>query len=81
MIQKIIQVGNSLALTIPKSFIDKTGFKAGDELYDHQEPQSKSLIISTKEHADKLKLSPDLFTWLEKIEKKYSQAIQELAHQ
>lgn len=80
MVQKIIQVGNSLALTIPKSFINKTGFKAGDELYVQQEPSSKSLIITTKDQADKIQLSPDLFAWLDDIEKNYSKEIKELAN-
>ena len=79
MIQKVIQVGNSLALTIPKSFIDKTGFKAGDEIFVHQEPKSRSLIITTKEQAKKMKMSPDLFSWLNAIEEKYSEAIKKLA--
>lgn len=79
MIQKVIQVGNSLALTIPKSFIDKTGFKAGDEIYVQQEPHSKSLIITTKEQAKKMRLSPDLFAWLNSVEEKYSEAIKTLA--
>ena len=55
MIQKVIQVGNSLALTIPKSFIDKTGYKAGDEVFVHQEPKSKSLIITSKENGEKMR--------------------------
>ena len=79
MIQKVIQVGNSLALTIPKSFIDKTGFKVGDEIYVQQEPESKSLIITTKDQAKKMQLSPELFSWLNKMEEKYSNAIKELA--
>lgn len=79
MIQKVIQVGNSLALTIPKSFVDKTGFKAGDEIYVQQDPDSKSLIITTKYQAKKMKLSPELFSWLNDMEEKYSDAIKELA--
>ncbi|MFS8159372.1 MAG: AbrB/MazE/SpoVT family DNA-binding domain-containing protein [Candidatus Roizmanbacteria bacterium] len=79
MLQKIIQVGNSLALTIPKAFIDKTGFSAGDKIYVHQEPSSKSLIITSVAQAKKLNFSPDLFVWLNSVEKKYSKAIKKLA--
>ena len=79
MTQKIIKVGNSFALTIPKSFIDSAGFKAGDELYVQQDLDNKLLLITIKDNANRLKLSPDLFTWLDKIEKKYHQAIKELA--
>ncbi|NCN03516.1 MAG: AbrB/MazE/SpoVT family DNA-binding domain-containing protein [Candidatus Pacebacteria bacterium] len=79
MIQKVIQVGNSLALTIPKSFIDKTGYKAGDEVFVHQEPKSKSLIITSKEHGEKMKVSPELLSWINEIEEKYTETIKELA--
>jgi putative addiction module antidote len=79
MLQKIIKVGNSLALTIPKSFINQTGYKAGDEVFVQQEPSSKSLIITTKDQAKKMKLSPDLFSWLNDMEEKYSDAIKDLA--
>jgi putative addiction module antidote len=79
MLQKVIKVGNSLALTIPKSFIEKTGFKAGDEIFVQQKPSSKSLIITTKDQAKKIKLSPDLLSWLNDIEEKYTDAIKELA--
>ncbi|OGK30216.1 hypothetical protein A3B02_02165 [Candidatus Roizmanbacteria bacterium RIFCSPLOWO2_01_FULL_42_14] len=79
MIQKVIQVGNSLALTIPKSFIDQTGFKAGDELFVHQDLRSKSLIVTPKSNASKMKISPELFSWLYDIEEKYGEVIKELA--
>jgi putative addiction module antidote len=79
MTQKILKVGNSFALTIPRSFIDKVGFKAGDEVYVQEDLDNKLLLITVKENANRLKLSPDLFTWLDKIEKKYQKAILELA--
>lgn len=79
MFQKILKVGNSLAITIPKSFIDKTGFKAGDEVFLQQEPSSKSLVITTRDRAQKMKLSPDLFSWLNEVEQKYSDVIKDLA--
>lgn len=79
MMQKIIKVGNSLAFTIPKSFINETGFQPGDELFVQQDPSTKSLIITTEEHARKMQLSPDLFSWLNTMEDKHSEAIKELA--
>lgn len=79
MIQKVIQVGNSLALTIPKSFADKANFKAGDEIFVQQEPDTKTLIITTKDQAKKMMFGPDLFAWLNAIEKKYATAIKDLA--
>lgn len=81
MDQKIIKVGNSLAITIPKSFIDETGFKAGDLLHVHQEPESKSLVVTTTENAKNMNsgVGPDFFMWLNSIEERYSDAIKDLA--
>ena len=79
MIQKIIQVGNSLAFTIPKLFVDQTGFKVGDELFVQQDPKNKSLIVTTIDLAGKMKVSPELFSWLDSIEKRYETAIKQLA--
>lgn len=80
MVQKIIKVGNSFALTIPKSFIDETGFKAGDELFVQQDIKNKAILITIKDNVSRMKLSPELFTWLDTIENKYSDAIKQLAH-
>jgi len=79
MIQKVIKVGNSLALTIPKSFIDETGYKAGDEIFVQLEPQTKSLIMTTEANAKKMNLSTDLLMWMGSVQKKYAGAIKELA--
>ncbi|MBP9798222.1 AbrB/MazE/SpoVT family DNA-binding domain-containing protein [Candidatus Woesebacteria bacterium] len=79
MIQKVIQVGNSLAFTIPKAFIDQTGFKVGDELFVQQDPKNKSLIVTAKDSAGKMKVGPELFSWLDSIEEKYTEAIKQLA--
>ena len=35
MIQKIIRVGNSAALTLPKEFLEEAGLKIGDEMIDN----------------------------------------------
>jgi len=79
MTQKIIKVGNSYAFTIPKSFMKKAGFKAGDEVYVQQNPEHKTLLITARSNKSKMKLSPELFSWLDKIESNYSQAIKSLA--
>lgn len=79
MRQKVIQVGNSLALTIPKSFVNETGFQAGDEVIVQQDTDNKTLLITTPERAGSIRLRPELFSWLERIEKQYAEAIKALA--
>lgn len=80
MLQKIIQVGNSLALTIPKNFIDETGFSAGDQVFVKTDPANKTIVVTSKDRAKQVKLKPDLFNWLDKIEEEYGDVIKELAN-
>ena len=45
---KIIQSGNSLVVTIPASFIKKTGAKLGDEVEIKQNPEKGTLMVTLK---------------------------------
>lgn len=79
MQQKIIKVGNSLAITIPKKFIDESGFKAGDSLFVHPDQQTKSLFITPNKNAAQHNYGTDFSSWLAAVENKYAPAIRELA--
>lgn len=46
MKQKIIKAGNSLAVTIPSSFVKTIGVKLGDEVAVETKPENGQLIYS-----------------------------------
>ncbi len=46
MSQKVIKAGNSLAVTIPSSFVRRTGITLGSEIKIETRPESNQLIIS-----------------------------------
>lgn len=80
MEKKVIKVGNSLAITIPKSFVEKKNIKAGQNLYVKENTEYNTLEISTDEVKDApSSLTPEFKEWLDKISKKYEKAIRELA--
>lgn len=79
MIQKIIKAGNSLALTIPKSFIEETGYKAGDQVVVEHDPTHRMLLVKPRNKKQFKSLSPEFFEWLDEISEEYEEAIKELA--
>ncbi len=81
MLQKIIQVGNSLAITIPKQFISESGLRAGDLMFVQPDSATKTLVVTDEANASSVRLNPQLFSWLKTIEETYGPAIKALAKQ
>lgn len=80
MIQKIIQVGNSTGIIIPKSVLDILGLKPGNEVNLETDSTTKSLIIQSKNTAVRTSsITPHFLKVLEKVNKQYSTALRELA--
>lgn len=55
--QKIIKVGNSLAITLDRDFVTKTGVKAGDQVAVNYQPEDKVVSYAPVAQSDVLKLS------------------------
>lgn len=80
MVQKIIQVGNSLAVTIPKDFAKKAGFKRGEDVIVETYLNSKTMLIKPISMSKKSSLTPEFYAWLNEATEKYKDAIIDLAH-
>lgn len=78
--QKIIKVGNSLAVTIPADLVRECGWQAGEEVVIEGSPEYQVMIVKPKQKAKKTYLSPEFFDWLNGISSKYEKAIKELAN-
>lgn len=78
--QKIIKVGNSLAITLPANMVREAGWKAGDELIIEQSPPYEIMVVKPKSKAGKTYLSPEFLDWLDEVSVKYKDAIKELAN-
>lgn len=79
MVQKIIKVGNSLAVTLPVSFIREAGYKVGEEVIVETNASYNTMLIKPKKYADKISLSPEFFAWLNEFVKENETLLKKLA--
>lgn len=79
MLQKIIKVGNSLALTIPKAFLEKSGYSVGDQVIVEHNAAHKTLLVKPQTDKHFKSLTPEFFEWLDEISTEYEETIKELA--
>ena len=84
--QKIIKVGNSLAVTIPKEVLEKTGWKSGDEVVveadrvsDGSATEYSADAIAKSRYAVTPELTPEFLEWLKDFHKQYGADLRELA--
>ena len=78
MLQKIIKVGNSYAVTIPKKFIDKYQWKIGQNIHV-DENEEQPLLTIADQPIEKKPLDPEFYEWLKSFNKKYKTALAQLA--
>lgn len=79
MLQKIIQVGNSAAVTIPKDFLKTSRLKVGDAVIVDIDQDVSEISIRPQETSKRLPLTPEFFRWLKKFTAEYRPALEELA--
>lgn len=79
MEQKIIKVGNSFAVTIPKSFMNQIKWKAGTKVFVDVDPEEKVFIVTAEKNGKKPALTPEFYEWLKSFNAKYKDALIELA--
>jgi bifunctional DNA-binding transcriptional regulator/antitoxin component of YhaV-PrlF toxin-antitoxin module len=78
MMQTVIKVGNSLAVTIPKEIIDNFNWKQGQKIFvDHDEVR-KTIIVGAKP-MDNDGLNKDYFSWKQKFIKNNTNLLLKLA--
>ena len=81
MLQKVLKIGNSLGVTLPRDFVVKNKIKDGAEIsvvhsngmitFSPKIPKStKYEVVSNK----------DFFDLVKKVETKYGDVLEELAH-
>ncbi|HSW97295.1 MAG TPA: AbrB/MazE/SpoVT family DNA-binding domain-containing protein [Candidatus Saccharimonadales bacterium] len=80
MTQKIIQIGNSTGIIIPKSLLENLGLQLGNEVTVETDVETNALIIRNTKNMKKASLISSYFlNILEKVNKEYSSALHELA--
>jgi len=81
MEQTVIKVGNSLAVTLPASFVKEKKLKAGQKVIVRQDLEIDAVVIAPEGSPIKKSsgITPEFLEWLEKFNKKYKTALSELA--
>lgn len=78
MVQKVIQVGNSLAVVLPSQFIREAAFKAGDEVHVETNARLRAMYIRPKADTTP-SLTPEFKAWLDMVAEKEKNTIKALA--
>jgi len=74
MTQKVLKVGSSMAVTLPKKSLQELGIKAGDEVRVDVDFKKKRVIVEPASHVD-----PELLEWTKKFIERYRPALEALA--
>ncbi|MBF8249769.1 MAG: SpoVT-AbrB protein [Candidatus Levybacteria bacterium] len=78
MLQTVMQVGNSLAVTLPKQFVDGKKIKAGQKVIVDADIDLSMVQIRT-ENSVSPKLTPEFKQWLDKFNDRYKKGLTQLA--
>jgi len=78
MQQRVIQIGNSTGIVIPKKLRLEAGLKMGSKVLVELGLDKQSLVISKSDQSN-TSLTPNFLRKLEKINKRYGLALTKLA--
>ena len=76
MLQKVIKVGNSAAVTIPKHILENANMKIGDKVFLEFDEESNILFISPKSFKG---VTPEFIKYTNDFIKRNRKALEELA--
>ena len=74
MTQKLLKVGTSAAVTIPKKSLKELGLKIGDEVRVNVNTSAKTVLIEPAQQVSK-----ELIAWTDAFIKRYRPALKALA--
>lgn len=78
--QKLYKNGNSVAVTIPKKYLEELKLKEGSEVVVyHDEADDIITITPKKKNKISSSISPKFLKWLESFNKEYGPALKALA--
>lgn len=80
MVQRLIQIGNSAGIIIPKSLLEFLDVNTGNEVDIDTDKTTKSLIIQNNKSVIKPSvIGPHFLKILDKVNQEYGSALRELA--
>lgn len=79
MQQKIINIGNSAGILIPKYILNQNGLKAGDKIVLEPDLNGGAFVVSKIGKKTISSLTPKFLKTVEKVNKEYGKALAQLA--
>ena len=77
MTQKVLKVGSSAAVIIPKESLNELGLKPGDWVTVEVNREKRSVLVAP--FREQLKVDKELLDWTRRFIKKYRPALEALA--
>lgn len=78
--QKIISVGNSAAITLPRGFLEEVGLRIGDKVRVKTDSNSKIMMIEADGGKIEPRLSKKFVNWTDKFIRDNRLVLEELAN-
>jgi putative addiction module antidote len=79
MVQKILQVGNSAAVSISKKYLELLNLSVGDQIQIEFFPETKKIVLSVPETEPEAISDIELLRKLKSLEKRYGRLYHKLA--
>jgi len=79
MTQKIVRVGNSAAVTIPKAFLDEINLKIGDEIDVQNDKELQIMFIKPVGSKTQTHITPEFKNWIDGFMTENESTLKELA--
>lgn len=79
MIQKIIKVGNSAAVTLPSDFLRDANFRIGQEVAVETNSELGVVVVKLKSQQNNRLINPEFEDWLKEFTAKNNNLLKKLA--
>ena len=80
MTQKIVRVGNSAAVTIPKEFLTQAKLNIGDKVEVESDKDLRIMLIKPTGSFVQTKITPEFKSWLNDCISENQDVLKKLAH-
>lgn len=74
MTQKVLKVGSSAVVTLPKKSLTELGIRVGDEVRVEVDVKRRRVLVEPAQ-----KIDPELLAWTDKFIERYRPALEALA--
>jgi putative addiction module antidote len=80
MKKRIIKIGNSAGVILPKEVREEAGLKLGDNVAIAYSSQEEGVVIGKQENKkNNSPITPEFHDWLKRFNKRHKKALSELA--